>query len=1082
MTPGGRAVKNRAALAAFLVTAIAVWAALPSRPADAQQLSGSGDRSETAAQQEIATLAAAPSAIEADALDERVRALVVAGRAAEPEVREFAERAVALRRGAADPPALLASSLSLLGEVLLAAGELDPAANAMVEAEELLLPLADGERQLGRVRCRLAVVRRAEGNPPEAALLAASGLELLERDAAPGDPDRAQCAAELAEIANAMGDYRTAWRTYEKLLEDQESVHGTDSPEAGIARCRVAQAASDAGDYSTAANVYRQALSTLAASLGPSDLEVAIALGGLANVARRQGDFVEARRLLEQALAILENTLEPDDPRVATMLNSLGNVQSALGDFPAARLTYERTLAIWESISGPEDPTVARALSNLGAVVLNQGDPEGAVPLLERSVAIRERAYGADAPILGVPLINLGDAFLQAGDLDRARACLERAAAIFEQDRGDRTYATEAVNNLGLLLLDQGHGDEAAAAFDRARRIVEETAGHSHPRTAIVIANQARAAAFGGRLDAALGYALESERIAREHLRLTAAGLSEREALIYAHQQRESLDLALSLLAEPGVDDPILVAAAWDALIRSRALVLEEMTLRRALLVGTPAASAALEAWGAAADRLSQLLVGGGAVNSADDVNEARRDLERAERELGAASPPFERELARAGYGFEEVAAAVPPNACLVAYTRFFRTYASDPVRRLEAPEQWYLAFVLSPAGVVEARPLAPAATIDPLVERWRGAARRSTGGESEAKTVGELLRNRVWDPMAERCDDAQRVFLVPDGELGLVNFAALPGGLDTFLVERASVMAVLSHERDLVSRPLETEAGNCLLALGSPDFDAAPDGSTDSGLASIGPSNAANDSPSRGLTGVRFPPLPKTADEVEAAAALWTASDVRATVVRLSGAEASEAAFKALAPGFRVLHLATHGFFLDDTGPVPGGGERGVGGLVAADTVSDEDIDGNPVRLSGLVLAGANRRQSGDEDGILTAEEIATLNLDGVEWAVLSACDSGVGEVGSHEGVFGLRRAFRIAGVRTVIMSLWAVDDEAAREWMTALYRARLSDGLSTAESVRRANLDVLTARRLRGESVHPFFWAPFLASGDWR
>ncbi len=980
------------------------------------------------------------------------------------------------------PESLQADALVDLVDSLLAAGDLEAAASALIEVEELLQPLESEKRRLGRVRCRLAAVRRAQGEMPEAARLAASGLALLERDAAPGDPERSQCATELAEISTAMGDYQTAWRTYEKLVDDQVAVFGLDSPQAGIALRQAAQAASNVGEYETAASLFRQAQATLEASLSPADLEVAAVLNGLANVVRKQGDYVEAGRLLELSLTITENELGPDDPQVATVLNSLGNVQAVLGDLPAARLTFERALAIWEKTSGPEDPMVARVLSNLGALVLNQGDPEGAIPLLERSVAVRERAFGIDAPILGAPLINLGDAYLQAGDLARARATLERAAAIFEQNRGDNTYATEAINNLGLLLLEQGLGDEAAAAFDRALRIVEETAGHHHPRTAIVIANQARAAAFGGRLDAALGSALESERIAREHLRLTAAGLSEREALIYAYQQRESLDLALSLVAEPGVDDPTLVAAAWDALIRSRGLVLEEMTLRRALLVGSPETSAALEDWGAAASRLSQLLVGGNAADSAIEVDQARRELERAERDLGAASPPFERELARADHGFEEVSAGIPPDACLVAYTRFARVYESDPVRRSEPIEPWYLAFVRSPAGDVDARPLAAAATIDTLVERWRAAARMPVGGEGDARAAGELLRSMVWDPVAARCGDARRVLLVPDGELGLVNFAALPTGPDTFLVEQGPLLAVLGQERDLVPSPFEWEPGRCLLVFGAPDYDAAPTGWGAAGPASAHPPGVATASTPRGLAGVRFPPLPETAAETEAAALLWAASNLHATVVRLSGAEATEAAFRTLAPGFRVVHLATHGFFLDGTGSAPVGGERGVGGLVAADTDSDEDADGTAVRLSGLALAGANRRGTGDEDGILTAEEIATLNLDGVEWAVLSACDSGVGEIGNHEGVFGLRRAFRTAGVRTVIMSLWAVDDEAAREWMTALYRARLAEGLSTAEAVRRANLDVLAARRRRGDSVHPFYWAAFLASGDWR
>ena len=122
------------------------------------------------------------------------------------------------------------------------------------------------------------------------------------------------------------------------------------------------------------------------------------------------------------------------------------------------------------------------------------------------------------------------------------------------------------------------------------------------------------------------------------------------------------------------------------------------------------------------------------------------------------------------------------------------------------------------------------------------------------------------------------------------------------------------------------------------------------------------------------------------------------------------------------------------------------------------------------------------DEDGILTAEEVTALNLDGVEWAVLSACDTGLGEIKAGEGVFGLRRAFQIAGVRTVIMSLWSVDDQAARLWMRTLYERRLQKNLNTAVAVHEASLSVLRDRRMRGQSTHPFYWAGFVATGDFR
>jgi CHAT domain-containing protein len=157
----------------------------------------------------------------------------------------------------------------------------------------------------------------------------------------------------------------------------------------------------------------------------------------------------------------------------------------------------------------------------------------------------------------------------------------------------------------------------------------------------------------------------------------------------------------------------------------------------------------------------------------------------------------------------------------------------------------------------------------------------------------------------------------------------------------------------------------------------------------------------------------------------------------------------------------------------------RGVGGVVTARAVP---ID-NPLLLAGLALAGVNTlSRTNQANGILNAEEIAGLNLQGTEWAVLSACDTGLGQITAGEGVFGLRRALQIAGVRTIIMSLWSVEDRSTRDWMKALYEARLTKQLDTPDSVRAASVHVLEDRRKRGLSTHPFYWAAFVAAGDWR
>ena len=362
---------------------------------------------------------------------------------------------------------------------------------------------------------------------------------------------------------------------------------------------------------------------------------------------------------------------------------------------------------------------------------------------------------------------------------------------------------------------------------------------------------------------------------------------------------------------------------------------------------------------------------------------------------------------------------------------------------------------------------------------------------EAAAQTyrrAGQALRLAIWDPIAAHLAGANRIFVVPDGAIGLVPFAALPAGASSYLLEQSPPINYLSAERDLAAGtvPRPTSARG-MLALGGPAFD-------DASLAIVG---ANTPTPATGMVAapagagaagcasfqnLRFQPLDGTLEEVQELSRLWAKGRSAEPVRVLQGRDATESTFKQTAHEYRVLHVATHGFFLSGAcGANAVAGTRGVGGLTAARPVPGE----NPLLLSGLALAGANRRASAapdGDDGILTAEEVAALDLSGVEWAVLSACDTGVGEVKAGEGVFGLRRAFQIAGAHSVIMSLWSVDDQSTRAWMRALYDARFARGRSTSDAVHDASLALLRDRRAKGLSTHPFFWAAFVAAGDWQ
>jgi CHAT domain-containing protein len=280
-------------------------------------------------------------------------------------------------------------------------------------------------------------------------------------------------------------------------------------------------------------------------------------------------------------------------------------------------------------------------------------------------------------------------------------------------------------------------------------------------------------------------------------------------------------------------------------------------------------------------------------------------------------------------------------------------------------------------------------------------------------------------------------------------------------------------------------------LVVGNPDFDVPPPQTaavleTPPAVVASVKRSSVEGGPFRGTAPgcldfqkLHFDGIPGTGNEV----AQVERQIPGATISELMGARASEPSFKQWAPGQTVIHVATHGFFLG------GGCDSTTGAAPATASVHEDplrgEIDrGNPLLLSGLALAGANQRikaGSDADDGILTSEEIAAMDLSSARWVVLSACETGLGAIQAGEGVLGLRRAFRLAGARTVIMSLWKVDDKATLDWMRRLYEGREA-GLSTAEAVRKASLDSLQERRTNGRSTHPYYWGAFVAAGDWR
>ena len=460
-----------------------------------------------------------------------------------------------------------------------------------------------------------------------------------------------------------------------------------------------------------------------------------------------------------------------------------------------------------------------------------------------------------------------------------------------------------------------------------------------------------------------------------------------------------------------------------------------------------------------------------------------------AERDLAEAMAGRSGPVAGPSFDLAEGLAALPPGTALAAFVRFGEAGARGAGR--------YGAFV-APADAAGPRyvDLGASAEIDDLAMRWRSALLDDPAEELTAPLGGEL-RRLLWEPVAAAAGASTRLFIIPDGAVHLLPFEALPGARDgSFLVEEGPELHRLVTERDLLRFPTTERRQRTLLAIGGPDFDAAGDRDSTAGdrLADrpaqapsafdpdtahhAGLRRSASD-PCDDARRLYFPPLPGAREEAAEIVSIFRSGQAdgpaAGEAVELEPELATETAFARLAGDHSVLHIATHGFFDLECGGAAGSA-RGADPLT--------ETPGEAGVVSGLALAGANRyrnAESPSDDGLLTVPEIAALDLSDVDWVVLSACQTALGPVISGEGVLGLARGFRLAGARSLVLSLWLVDDQPTREWMRELYAARFARGEPTATAMRSASLAILTARRAAGDSTHPYYWAAFVATGDW-
>jgi CHAT domain-containing protein/tetratricopeptide (TPR) repeat protein len=692
---------------------------------------------------------------------------------------------------------------------------------------------------------------------------------------------------------------------------------------------------------------------------------------------------------------------------------------------------------------------------------------------------MRQALYPSDRfpnghPDLATSLNNLGYLLRAQGDLGGARAYLERALAmrqaLYPTDRFPRghPHLAHSLNNLGILLHAQGEYGGAGGYFERSLAMYqalypEDRYPHGHLFLAGGLNNLgAFLAEDEGQPAAALPLLQRAVDMFQDGAELLQGASSEAESYDYLASLPGTIHGLLSVSCRLTGQDETTYALVW----RHKATVARALRRRQAALALRAGADTrrALDSWLDARRQLARLLLA--TSDRRDDPGRVGRirgltaDKERLERQLAASLPELAREQALARSPHTRLTETLPAGAVVLDLVAF-NSAEQDPKVRGEKGRRLtpgYVGFVLVNGQPVHQVDLGAARPIDEAVRAWRAAI-----VHRQASPAAEVLRRTVWEPLARHFPPGTTTVLIaPDGELTAVPWGALPGDRPGAVLLEQFALATVPHAPFILDRltaPVRSPgAGDLVLAIGGVDYDGAPrplgDPAARTDLLAL---HRAETERGRGPDGDGggSKPLPGTGREVEAVAKLAAPRPL----LRLEGAEAGTARLLRELPKARWAHIATHGFFADpkvrsilqpDPKLFAFEGRQRAAGLR------------NPLVLSGLVLAGANRTSSAvapadpsvDDLGIVTAEAIAGLPLQDLELVVLSACETGLGLVGGGEGAFGLQRAFHLAGAHDVVASLWKVDDEATAAVMVVFYDRLWRQGEPPIEALRTAQL----------------------------
>ncbi len=838
------------------------------------------------------------------------------------------------------------------------------------------------------------------------------------------------------------------------------------------------------GDYYKAETYYLQSLEVRKKVHKENHKEVASSLLNLGTLYMKMGDYSKAETYYLQSLEMYKKEKEENNPDIAMLLNNLGCFYIIMGNYPKAETYCLEALQIWKKTLSDNHPNLAMPLMGLGDIQYYLGNFAKAEPYYLYALVVLKKALGDNHPNVANLLNNMGALYWEMDNYAKAEYFYLQALEKWKIALGENHHnVATSLNNLGNFYREISQFSKGEPYLLKALEIRKKALGENHPDVSFSVSRIGTFHFTLGQMEKAEVHYLDWNAKKQVQIQRYFPFLSDNERnQFYENTLSPDQEIFKSFCLSRYHGKKAISGDFYNDQLATKGLLLNNSAKwkHRIKTAGDKKLNRLFDEWETNQNKLNKLFQSTDSTERAG-IDSVERKTEKMEKELSLRSENFAKLADKKLINWKDVQKALKPGEAAVEIVRVKKfgiektvTDTSDPKKAV------YKVKGLTDTIYYAALIVKPESTIPEMVVL-------KNGNDMEGKYLKyyqNLIKNKLddnksyqqfWQKIGAKLEGSKSVFFSPDGVYHNLNLNTLFNPkTKKYLLEEKDIR-IVTVTKDIVN-PSPVEEDNKLAELvGFPSYYTNQTGQ----IAAV--SERKSPELIYGLslksTG-SLAELPGTKTEVDKIAGILTEKGWE--VKNYTGSTALEENIKeSYKP--RLLHVATHGFFQPDT-------TKG----------------SNPLLRSGLMLTGAGNTLKGEkyetgEDGILTAYEAMNLNLDNTDLVVLSACETGLGEIKNGEGVYGLQRAFKVAGAKSIIMSLWKVDDEATQELMVSFYKHWLGPtqpprrgGANTTNAALNPPLRggkggatkrsafLKAQKELKAKYPNPYYWGAFVMVGE--